>query len=1707
MILKTGISTIVVISMILTSLSVPDVNENEPNLFPEDITEMDRDVLEIPLRSDFERSVSMGSILHVGGTGGDNYTTITAAVLDSADGDTIIVHDDSTYVEEVNVDRSITIKGEGMPEIATTGAMVFNLMADNVTLIGMNITDALVGVIGDGSGYTIEDCIFWYCWDSIKIGGNMINVAKDHAIYDIEIRGCRFHHNGNGDAVEIGYNTDFDSGSHNLRMEDILVEENVFYLNGSTVIAVNMKSTGINFADLTGGYLDIGKIEVKDNVLYGGQVGVAFGGGVGSVTDVQVEIDDLIVSGNRMYNQLGSAVFLDSWSGSIWGGNSVGDYETMIIRDNVIVSNTGSDGVEVSGLGDWRNLFGSSSLTVGGIHILNNNITVSRIGVVMYNLGVGSDLYDRSSFEMIDFLVEGNTITSYSKGIFISNRRFGADLHGESECTIGKMKVSNNHIDFASNGIELVSYYMGYNLFGNAAMSCDEIQINRNTISGIYGIRIEYKYAGSYLQNNATADIGLFVIRGNEIESDSGIILDGISNLAYSLQTNSTSSVMGFSIIENDIIAWVWGIQIDQYSSNANYISGSSNGSVGGLKVINNTIGNSNAGVFVNLYEDMCEFIGGTSFSSIGGLMIDGNTIETVDMGVYLNQFRSIGRYLAEDAVVDVGGISVSENYVASSDDQGILLNSIREIGTDFGTNSTASFGTVNISANVVDSYSYGIVIEEYRDIGNSLYTSSTMDIGGIMINDNQIDVESVTYGISLYTLRFIGNGLYGWSNVTMGNVEVCRNIVTTPDTAVDMSNFYYLGHGLFDQSSFIMGDILLNDNVLKGGDHGIYSLDFEYSARDLNAKSRFLMGNIQAVRNDITCQSTGISMSFGGSFFDLDQDASGVCGMISVSDNTIRDGTLGIYLHLNNIGDSNIGSSMVNISGADISWNRILTDEGIEFFIDGMTVYQSSSIIFGDQIISDNYIENCLGDGIRSRRMLKTYESSTIDIGRLIIDQNGLFNCTESGLNFTESISETPGSTLLSGEMLVKSNIISGNNRGLDVENVILGYIYLNDFIGNTEHLHLSMSEIYLNSSREMLYRYMDEIHQSRLGNYWDNYTGSDNDGNGIGDEVFPLYSNVDNFPLVSGTNEYVIPEDDSTPPNITIVSPADGDFIPRNWVLVKWSGKDEGIGIEYYQIKIDGTLWIDVGVTNSYNITSLAEGSHTIWVSAWDYAGNSNMTNISIFVDLANPVVVIYSPVDDEIFDSTVDISFEWGASDSGSGLGFVRISLDGGASINAGTSTSYDFGEISEGQHVFRVVAYDRSGRSSLASVRFVVDVSPPELIIIYPSSHLYNNTGTVNIRWMVTDLFTDISEVTYSLDSINYTSAGSVNNLTLANLTEGEHSIRIRAEDEAGNVNISRRIRITVDMTDPVIELSVPVQGGYYNTANLTVNWTADGTGSPVRDIRLKLDGGGTQELGAVLSYTLYNLTEGSHTLEVEIEDRSGNTAVKTVDFIVDVTPPSILDHTPEEDGLAKVDTLIVVEFSEEIDLGSFIININLNVEGSVSWSGNTMTFTPSRNLSLNTGYTVLIRAEDLAGNRIDYNWQFSTFSPVTGLGSVTGRVLDTNGDPIANARIRLDTGEETTTDPNGRFSLIGPVGEHEMRISASGYKDRRITVTILEGKQVEIDDIELSDDTTADPVMYILILLIIGILVIVIIAVSLFVFGRRSREEEAVWDEE
>ena len=83
---------------------------------------------------------------------------------------------------------------------------------------------------------------------------------------------------------------------------------------------------------------------------------------------------------------------------------------------------------------------------------------------------------------------------------------------------------------------------------------------------------------------------------------------------------------------------------------------------------------------------------------------------------------------------------------------------------------------------------------------------------------------------------------------------------------------------------------------------------------------------------------------------------------------------------------------------------------------------------------------------------------------------------------------------------------------------------IYLNNFINNTDNVHSSTyyeSTNIWNSTEEITY--YNGKYTNYLGNYWDDYTGSDKNNDGIGDTPYNIDGDKDYYPLMERYENYV--------------------------------------------------------------------------------------------------------------------------------------------------------------------------------------------------------------------------------------------------------------------------------------------------------------------------------------------------------------------------------------------------------------------------------------------------------------------------------------------------------------------------------------------------------------------------------------------------------
>ncbi|MGW0491511.1 OmpL47-type beta-barrel domain-containing protein [Streptomyces olivaceus] len=245
--------------------------------------------------------------------------------------------------------------------------------------------------------------------------------------------------------------------------------------------------------------------------------------------------------------------------------------------------------------------------------------------------------------------------------------------------------------------------------------------------------------------------------------------------------------------------------------------------------------------------------------------------------------------------------------------------------------------------------------------------------------------------------------------------------------------------------------------------------------------------------------------------------------------------------------------------------------------------------------------------------------------------------------------------------------------------------------------------------------------------------------------------------------------------------------------------------------------------------------------------------------------------------------------------------------------------------------------------------------------------------------------------------------------------GEHTMRYRAFDKAGNATEEKSVDFTVvapdtDDTDPP-ETSATVSGeqdpdgAYIDMATVTV--TASDTGSGVNTIEYAVgDGAWTAYTAPVMVHEV-----GEHTVRYRATDKAGNVAEeKSVDFTVVAAPPQ--DTTPPVTG-ATVDG---TKNSAGAYVGSAKVTVNATDEGGsgvagVEYSldaGPYLAYTDPVIVDRVGRHTVAYRASDQAGN---------TSEPVTVSFSVVAGGVPAPPCPEFDERQTVIVGTVDTGVPN------------------------------------------------------------------------------------------
>ncbi|NVJ18244.1 Ig-like domain-containing protein, partial [Myxococcus sp. AM010] len=436
--------------------------------------------------------------------------------------------------------------------------------------------------------------------------------------------------------------------------------------------------------------------------------------------------------------------------------------------------------------------------------------------------------------------------------------------------------------------------------------------------------------------------------------------------------------------------------------------------------------------------------------------------------------------------------------------------------------------------------------------------------------------------------------------------------------------------------------------------------------------------------------------------------------------------------------------------------------------------------------------------------------------------------------------------------------------------------------------------------------------------------------------------------------------------------------------------------------------SLWEDCAA--SFLTPVLTDGTYTLWVRAKDAAGNvdASPARHTWTVDLTPPDTQIDSKPD--ILTNLLTATFVFSASEPGV---HFECSYDGGAYF-ACTSPyalpNAEFPLITEGEHRMLIRAIDEAGNPDDTPALHIWTVVVGEVETNIVPVALSNPTQSTTATFRFTS---NLSNVIYlcQLDGSPYEQCADSANAekVYENLTEGSHSLNVKAAEGEFEDQSPAPFNWTIDLTPPVAPtLSSPsVDVVYVNVRTPRFEGVApddesltDGTLNVYRGVQL-VDSVEDIRANALWAFDFpVSLPDGEYTLHFSFMDKAGNTGATTSrTFTVDATRPvTTLTVNP---GDLTNQAQATFEFTSNETESTFACSLN-----GAGFSACTSPHTVSVG---DASHEFVVRAVDRAGNVANvigtHSWRVDTVEPSTRIAAKPD--VDTNA---PNAEFRFESNE-------------------------------------------------------------------------------------------------
>ncbi|XEI80214.1 Ig-like domain-containing protein [Citrobacter cronae] len=509
--------------------------------------------------------------------------------------------------------------------------------------------------------------------------------------------------------------------------------------------------------------------------------------------------------------------------------------------------------------------------------------------------------------------------------------------------------------------------------------------------------------------------------------------------------------------------------------------------------------------------------------------------------------------------------------------------------------------------------------------------------------------------------------------------------------------------------------------------------------------------------------------------------------------------------------------------------------------------------------------------------------------------------------------------------------------------------------------------------------------------------------------------------------------------------------------------------------QVIINGTAYDAVKAEGKWTFTApeLADGDYSVTVQVTDDAGNvQTSTALAVTVDtrVAAPVIALSDDTGTAGDNQTNDTTPGFAIITENDAVS-VMVSIDGGTPVAATKDADgqwhIDSTALADGDHSIVATVTDLAGNTATSSLTFTVDTTLSVPTIDLADASDSGSLNSDNITNDTTPAFTlgsidaDVTKVQVIINGTAYDAVQSEGKWTFTapELADGDYSVTVQVTDDAGNVQTSTALAVTVDtrVAAPVIALSDDTGTAGDNQTNDTTPGFAIITENDAVSVMVSIDGGtpvaATKDADGQWHIDSTALADGDHTIVATVTDLAGNTATSSLTFTVDTTlsVPTIDLADASDSGSLNSDN-ITNDTTPAFTLGSIdadVISVQVLINGTAypaTLTDGTWTFTAPE--LADGDYSVTVQVTDDAGNV-----QTSTALAVTVDTTVAAPVIALSDDTGT-------AGDNQTNDATPGFTVSTDPDAFSVMVSIDGGKP--VAATKTADGQWHIDSTALAD---------------------------------------------